>query len=402
MIKILHVLHQSSPNISGSSTRTNLILKWTAKSGIENVAITTPFQESFDADCATKAEMLPDSGTKVYRTQLISGLSVGGRSSIVQKIKKICSLPYFFYRLLDVAKKERPDIIHAHSTFICAIPAIISGKLIGCPVIYEVRSLWFENSNFSAAPLIRRAAAFLEAKSIAHADHVIVISKGLFEFAKKYKRDERRITVVMNAIDDEWIDNSGEGEFSRFKNDPPIFGYVGSVIDIEGLEYVIRAFEILKFAGKSVVFNVYGDGSQREYLQQYAMRTGADVVFHGKFPHSEVENIYRGIDVVINYRKSNTVSENVTPLKPLEALLYQKLLVCADVGGYREILDGDHAVYVKPDSPEALAEALLPIVGKVDFSVQVNSAYEFVIGKRLWSANSLAYKAVYSSLKRVH
>ena len=45
-------------------------------------------------------------------------------------------------RLDEVARRVRPDILHAHSPVLNAIPALWVGRRLGIPVVYEVRAFW--------------------------------------------------------------------------------------------------------------------------------------------------------------------------------------------------------------------------------------------------------------------
>ncbi len=45
-------------------------------------------------------------------------------------------------RLLGVASETRPQVIHAHSPVLNALPAIRVGRKLGIPVVYEVRAFW--------------------------------------------------------------------------------------------------------------------------------------------------------------------------------------------------------------------------------------------------------------------
>ena len=38
--------------------------------------------------------------------------------------------------------RTRPDILHAHSPVLNAIPALWVGRRLGIPVVYEVRAFW--------------------------------------------------------------------------------------------------------------------------------------------------------------------------------------------------------------------------------------------------------------------
>jgi glycosyltransferase involved in cell wall biosynthesis len=397
MLKILHLLHQSAPNISGSSTRTNLILKWASGHGIENIAITSPFQEPFSMVDATKIEHMPGIGVKVYRSYIFNNLSVGTGSSLLVKIKKAVTLPYFFIRTARIIKKEKPDILHAHATFLCAMPAIILGWVFNKPVVYELRSLWFENENFKASNFTRVIAAALERYCLNNCERVVTISDGLANYVAKLPSNKNRaVTTIKNGIDDDSIVVS-EPVFQEDAEQR--FGYIGSVIELEGLHYVIQALKILNDKGISIDFHIYGDGSARKSLENLSSSLGVKVHFHGKFHPDEAQNIYNKLDTIINYRKSGEISDKVTPLKPLEALLYRKNLICSDVGGYKEILDGDHAVYVKPDSPALLAQAILEVyLDKHKHQDLVARGFAFVTEKRLWSKNGEKYRELYREL----
>ena len=47
-MKVLHVLYQSLPNISGSSIRSRDIINNQLKIGVEPIVITSPFQKPFE------------------------------------------------------------------------------------------------------------------------------------------------------------------------------------------------------------------------------------------------------------------------------------------------------------------------------------------------------------------
>ncbi|MCK1793688.1 glycosyltransferase family 4 protein [Pseudomonas sp. TNT19] len=364
---------------------------------MENIAITSPFQEPFSPPAATKSEHFPNNGVKVYRSYIFKNLSVGAGSNFLIKIKKAATLPYFFIRIMRIIKKEDPDILHAHATFLCAIPAIILGRLFRKPVVYELRSLWFDNENFKASKLTRIFAAALERYCLNNCQRIITISDGLAEYVTTLPNSKNRsVTTIKNGIDDESI-NSVEQICTQ--TGKIRFGYIGSVIDLEGLHFVLQALKLLETQGVSIDFHIYGDGSARESLEKSTNSLGVKVHFHGRFHPDEAQSIYNKLDVIINYRKSGEISEKVTPLKPLEALLHRKTLICSDVGGYREILDGDHAVYIQPDRPDLLADAILEVyLDNNKHQTLINKGFAFVTEKRLWSKNGEKYHELYRGM----
>ena len=121
-MKVLHILYQSLPNVSGSSIRSRDILNNQLKIGIKPIVITSPFQNPIN-----KVDSVEEiNGIKYYRTfsnnhELVSE----GKSSFFIQIKKFFRLIKFSLKVYEIAKKEEIDVIHAHAMFFCAI----SGKL---------------------------------------------------------------------------------------------------------------------------------------------------------------------------------------------------------------------------------------------------------------------------------
>ncbi|MFP3454589.1 glycosyltransferase, partial [Bacillus sp. SIMBA_154] len=67
----------------------------------------------------------------------------------------------------------------------------------------------------------------------------------------------------------------------------------------------------------------------------------SNVEFLGKISPDSIPNLYKKIDIIINYRRNEPVAHSVTPLKPLEAMAYKKLVITSDVLGMTEIVT-DH------------------------------------------------------------
>ena len=63
--------------------------------------------------------------------------------------------------------------------------------------------------------------------------------------------------------------------------------------------------------------------------------------------------------MVINYRKDEPVAHTVTPLKPLEAMAFKRLVVASNVGGMKELISNNvTGVLVAPNNPGELLTTL--------------------------------------------
>jgi len=130
-IRILHVLDHSIPLHSGYTFRTLAILREQRKLGWETFHLTSPKQ----VDCHVDEENVD--GWHFFRTPAAAakpgGLPGVGEFTLMRQLER---------RLLEVAGRVRPQILHAHSPVLDAIPALRVGKRLGIPVVYEVRAFW--------------------------------------------------------------------------------------------------------------------------------------------------------------------------------------------------------------------------------------------------------------------
>ena len=389
-MKVLHILYQSLPNISGSSIRSRDILNNQIKIGLEPIVITSPFQNS-----KRNGHSIEEiDGIKYYRTfSNNSELVKENQSSFFLQIKKFFRIISFTFKVYRVAKIEKVDVIHAHAMFFCAIAGKITSVFLNKPLIYEVRSLWEERfkKNNTLNYLIFSLVTFLETLSMFFADHLVAINQNLkTELQNRLMLKKRKITVVENAVDLDRIINS------KKTRDRLVFGYIGTLSPIEGLDLLIKVFNNLNLSNKLLIF---GDGIELENLKKLS-ESNNNIIFKGKFSNSEIIKAYNQIDVVVNPRKSSYLTNSVTPLKTLEAMAYKKLVLASDVGGMKELIEDDKTgILFKSEDLFDLEKALLKILQKDDLNYIIENAYNYVEKQRNWCHNVKLYKKLYSNLK---
>jgi hypothetical protein len=86
-------------------------------------------------------------------------------------------------RILEVAKAEHPDIIHAHSPALNGVAAIRAGRKLGLPVVYEVRGFWEDaavsHGTSTENGLRYRITRSMETWALKNADASICICEGI-------------------------------------------------------------------------------------------------------------------------------------------------------------------------------------------------------------------------------
>ena len=292
-----------------------------------------------------------------------------------------------------IAKKEKVDIIHAHAMFFCAIAGKITSIILNKPFIYEVRSLWeerFKRTSFLNY-LIFSFSTFLETFCMFLADHIIAINQNLkIELQNRLILRKRKITVVENAVDLDRIITS------KYNRSELVFGYIGTLSPIEGLDLLIESFKNLNLSNKLLIF---GDGIELENLKKLSALNN-NIKFQGKISSSEILKAYNQIDIIVNPRKSSYLTNSVTPLKTIEAMAHKKLVIASDVGGMKELIkDGKTGILFKSGDLFELEKALLKVIERDDLNSIVDNAYDYIHKQRNWYHNAKLYKKLYSELK---
>jgi glycosyltransferase involved in cell wall biosynthesis len=145
-----------------------------------------------------------------------------------------------------------------------------------------------------------------------------------------------------------------------------------------------------------------GGGDEAENLARQAEDLGIanSVVFTGRVHHSEVQRYYSLIDVLVYPRLKIRLTDLVTPLKPLEAMAQNKIVIASDIGGHNELItDGVTGDLFRADDPKALAETVLRVTDNRDnWHSRRKNGRQFVETERSWEFVVDRYKDVYGRL----
>ena len=171
-LRILHILDHSIPLQSGYTFRTRAILREQRRLGWETFHLTSP------KHAAPGGPEEDVDGLHFYRTPQDSGALA--RLPVVRELALMRATAR---RLEEVARDVRPDILHAHSPVLNAIPALWVGRRLGIPVVYEVRAFWedaaADHGTSREWGLRYRLTRALETFAMRRAGHVTTICEGL-------------------------------------------------------------------------------------------------------------------------------------------------------------------------------------------------------------------------------
>ncbi len=272
-------------------------------------------------------------------------------------------------------------VLAATPSHYAGLPALIAARRCGLPFYYEVRGLW-EITKASRKPGFATSADYklrvgLEEMVCRHADHVFTLTDGLKEVLVERGVSTGKISLVPNSCDLSWFPPVGKSQKLAEQLNVPkaaiVIGYVGSIVDYEGLDDLVEAFALLKSRGRNVVLLIVGaetvkqgkatvvTNALRQIISQRGL--GNAVIMPGKVPFDQVAEYYSLVDIAAFPRKPWPVCEIVSPLKPLEAMAMAKAVVGSSVRALAEMIDhGNTGLIFEKGSISALCEALDELV----------------------------------------
>jgi PEP-CTERM/exosortase A-associated glycosyltransferase len=397
--RILHILDHSIPLHSGYTFRTAAILREQRALGWDTYHLTSEKQ----INCKALEEEVD--GLHFYRTPKHAGLL--SHLPVLNQVAVMQSLAHRLQEVIDIVK---PDILHAHSPVLTALPTLRVGHDLGIPVVYEVRAFWedaaADHGTASENSMRYRLTRAMETYAFKQAGAVTTICAGLRNDIVARGISSDKVTVIPNAVDIEKFSSGGAPDEALKVQlglaGMRVLGFIGSFYAYEGLDLLLTALPRILNQASDVRVLLVGGGPQEEALKQQARHLGiADmVVFSGRVPHGEVNRYYDLADILVYPRHSMRLTELVTPLKPLEAMAQGRLFVASDVGGHRELIrDGETGVLFRAESAQDLANKVLDLLDMPERWPKMKAAgRRHVETERNWRVSVARYRDVYNRL----
>ena len=396
MTRVLHVLDHSLPLHSGYTFRTRAILKAQEGMGWQVRGI-TGLRHLAEGPDVEEAE-----GLTFHRTRGMAGGPPG--------LAEWREVRLLAKAIVAAAREWRPDLLHAHSPALDGLAALIAGRQLGLPVVYEIRAFWEDaavgNGTGREGSLKYRLTRALENHVVRHAGRVVTICQGLKHDLTLRGVDPARIALMPNGVDLALFGTPAPRDAALARElglgEGPVIGFIGSFYDYEGLDDLVAAMPLLLARQPDARLLLVGGGPVADAVKAQAQASPAAhaIRFVGRVPHAEVERYYALADVMAYPRKKSRLTDLVTPLKPLEAMAQGKLVAASDVGGHRELMeDGVTGTLFAADDPAACAASLAALLDRRDDWPTIRqAARNHVEANHDWARNVQRYHDVYQSL----
>lgn len=402
--KALYLLHNRLPyNSGGYATRSHGLLtsikQWWDISGVSRLGYPQDRSGFGDADYT---EFHDIDGVRYHCLQADN--NAFGQIPIINYIDEYSEALY------QLSLNEKPAIIHAASNYMNGLAANNVAKRLGIKSVYEVRGLW-EITRISRDPEWKDTEYYnmmsqLEAQAAKDADAVFTLTNALKNELISRGVAAEKIHLLPNGVDSSRFipkERNNELALKLGIDNKVIIGFLGSVVQYEGVEYIIQAASILKRNGiHNFAVLIVGDGAVLDNVKALTSDLNMNdyVKFTGRVPHDEIEDYYSVVDICPLPRKGLPVCEMVSPLKPFEAMAMGKVVVSSDVAALAEIIDdGVTGLLHKKDNPEDLANKIGQLIMDHELRTRLGTAArEWVVAERDWKVIAKRVDSVYRNL----
>jgi len=308
-------------------------------------------------------------------------------------------------RVIEKAQENKVSIIHAASNHRNGLASILAAKNLNIPCIYEVRGFW-EITRVSREPEWAETDQYrleeqLETTACKLADQVLTLNVAMKNELIRRGVEENKIEIIPNGVDCERFSPLAKDQDlldDLNLNNKFIIGYIGSIVQYEGLDILIQAVNLLHYENPDLHILIVGDGVDLDRLENMVREFELEerFTFTGRVPHEAVERYHSIVDVAVFPRTSSLVTELVTPLKPFEAMAMGKCIICSDVAALSEFLiEGVNGLKFTKDDPSSLAKAII--------DSRASNAYRKIgIMARKWAEEERDWKAISNKLKFIY
>ena len=169
--------------------------------------------------------------------------------------------------LLRILRRERPDVLHAHSSKAGVLARLTAWPARVSAVVYTPNAFAFLGERPGPVRSLYRWAEQLLGRT--RTDALICVSRSEFELARRNRlAPPDRLVLIENAIDAGEFEPTLDARRARVRlgmdPDRPLVGFVGRLAPQKGLETLIRAAQITKQSGVEARFFAGGRGRAGE------------------------------------------------------------------------------------------------------------------------------------------
>lgn len=257
-------------------------------------------------------------------------------------------LRYLFqiHRVKKLIREINPDILHAHYATSYGLLGVLSNHHPFIISVWGSDVFEFPNKGLISKNILKY--------NLRKSDIVLSTSKIMAMETKKYTN--KHIEITPFGVDIDFFKPINRNHSSQNL----VIGTVKSLEEKYGIEYLIKAFAILRKKYNNITLEIAGDGTQKIKLQELAQSLKVDkyIKFLGKISSDKVVEVFNKIDIAVfpSLQESFGVAA-------VEAQACGTPVIANDVGGLPEATKPNHSsILVSKENVEELSNAIEKLI----------------------------------------
>jgi PEP-CTERM/exosortase A-associated glycosyltransferase len=389
---VLHVLDHTLPSRSGYTTRTGHIIAAQQQLGYDVHLISSPRQAA-EHQVDTTINNIP-----VWRTHAPAATGAMRFWHDAKALK---------HQVRHVVHKIRPHIVHVHSPVLNFWPTWWACNNTLSAVVYEIRAFWEDaavaNGKTTEQSLRYKLTRYAETLACQRAAHVFALCEGLRADLLARGLPAHKVSLSPNVVpphDDtilpppQYLQQQLQGK--------TVLTFIGSLYHYEGVDVLLQAFSVLAATDANLYLLIVGQGPEYAALTTLhaSLPHNNRIIFTGSLPANEAKACYTLSSAIILPRRDTRLTQTVTPMKIPEAQQHGVVVIAADVGGHREMVQHNKTGYlVNAQTPHTLAADIAQVLQQQQhWPTIIAQAKAAVQQQRGYNVLAQAYSSVYQRL----
>ncbi|MBH1981175.1 MAG: glycosyltransferase family 4 protein [Burkholderiales bacterium] len=317
--------------------------------------------------------------------------SEGRGESAAGKSLRLLISPFQFAMALF---RVRPDIVHVNTSmeqksYWRDIVYVLIAKLAGRRVLYQVHGGALPEEFFGNRPVLTG----LLRRVLRSADAIVLLAQREL-LAYRHFDQALPLKVIPNAID-----IVADPQDKQLHTRPLLLVYVGRLAESKGVFELLEALALVRSADVKVNLRIAGSGPAEADLRAQVVQMGLQdtVTFLGPVFGEEKDKLWEGADLF-----GFPTHHEGLPYALLESMAARTPALVCPVGAIPDVMqDGVHGLFVAPQDPEALAQAILRLDKDRDLLQSMGQACRDRI-ESYYSLERLAqdFRDTYGALRR--
>ncbi|MDP7395647.1 MAG: glycosyltransferase family 4 protein [Lentisphaeria bacterium] len=289
--------------------------------------------------------------------------------------------PLALLQLCRLIRRLRPTIVHTHTSK-AGFLGRVAARLMRVPVVIHTPHGAIHHGYFPSA---RKTGIYVRLERLVarRCDVAICLTEGEKRDWETVNVRHRRVEVIPSGVDIAKFEKPSRPlpEIRRelgLAEDDRIIGYVGRLVELKGIGYMIRAMPAILAQVPQARLLIVGDGEFRPQLESLARELGVDerTCFVGT--RTDVPDMLAAMDVAV----LPTICAEAMGRVLVEAAAAGKPVVATRLGGVGDVVRHDETgLIVAPEDADALAVATITILTDAELATRLGETARKQAGK---------------------